>query len=688
MKLFIKKVKRFLKYRLYNILRKIKKRKRKIEMDFKIHSKFQPTGDQPQAIQKIVENLEDGITDQILLGVTGSGKTFTVANVIEKINRPALIMAPNKTLAAQLYNEYKQFFPENAVEYFVSYYDYYQPEAYIMQTDTYIEKDSSINDEIDKLRHAATAALLNRRDVIIVASVSAIYGLGSPEAYKKRSIPIDVETGFERNELIKRLISLRYERNDIAFERGKFRVKGDILDLHPSYQDTGYRFEFFGDDLESISEINTLTGQKIRNIKRITIMPATHYLTNEDTKVMFESIKKEMEERVHFFQKEGKLLEAQRIEQRTKYDLEMIEEIGYCKGVENYSRYLTGKSEGEAPDTLIDYFPEDLVVFLDESHISVPQINGMYKGDRARKQSLIDNGFRLPSAYDNRPLKFEEFFGKIPQVVYISATPSDYELEHSNGEVVEQLVRPTGIVEPSIDIRETKNQIDDLMDEIKTRTARKERILVTTLTKKMAEELTDYYLEYGIKVKYMHSDIDTLERTEIIRGLRKGEFDVLVGINLLREGLDIPEVSLVAILEADKEGYLRSRRSLIQTMGRAARNVEGHVILYADRITGSMQEAIDEVNRRREVQEKYNLENNINPKSIVREIAESIVDYEIEKENEANKAIKQYKSEKDVEKEIKKLDKQIKKLAEELNFEEAIKLRDKMNELKKLLIEL
>ncbi|WP_407936745.1 excinuclease ABC subunit UvrB [Leptotrichia wadei] len=657
-------------------------------MDFKIHSKFQPTGDQPQAIQKIVENLEDGITDQILLGVTGSGKTFTVANVIEKINRPALIMAPNKTLAAQLYNEYKQFFPENAVEYFVSYYDYYQPEAYIMQTDTYIEKDSSINDEIDKLRHAATAALLNRRDVIIVASVSAIYGLGSPEAYKERAIPIDVETGFERNELIKRLISLRYERNDIAFERGKFRVKGDILDLHPSYQDTGCRFEFFGDDLESISEINTLTGQKIRNIKRITIMPATHYLTTEDTKKMIESIKKEMEERVHFFKKEGKLLEAQRIEQRTKYDLEMIEEIGYCKGIENYSRYLTGKSEGEAPDTLIDYFPEDLVVFLDESHISVPQINGMYKGDRARKKSLIDNGFRLPSAYDNRPLKFEEFFGKIPQVVYISATPSDYELEHSNGEIVEQLVRPTGIVEPSIDIRETKNQIDDLMDEIKTRTARKERILVTTLTKKMAEELTDYYLEYGIKVKYMHSDIDTLERTEIIRGLRKGEFDVLVGINLLREGLDIPEVSLVAILEADKEGYLRSRRSLIQTMGRAARNVEGHVILYADRMTGSMKEAIDEVNRRREVQEKYNLENNINPKSIVREIAESIVDYEIEKENEANKAIKQYKSEKDVEKEIKKLDKQIKKLAEELNFEEAIKLRDKMNELKKLLIEL
>lgn len=658
-------------------------------MDFKIHSKFKPTGDQPEAIEKIVENLENGISDQILLGVTGSGKTFTIANVIEKVNRPALIMAPNKTLAAQLYNEYKQFFPENAVEYFVSYYDYYQPEAYIMQTDTYIEKDSSINDEIDKLRHAATAALLNRRDVIIVASVSAIYGLGSPEAYKEKSIPIDVETnGIDRNELIKKLILLRYERNDIAFERGKFRVKGDIIDLHPSYLDTGYRFEFFGDDLESISEINTLTGQKIKTIKRVTIMPATHYLSTEDTEKIFSQIKKEMEERVHFFQKNGQLLEAQRIKQRTEYDLEMINEIGYCKGIENYSRYLTGKSEGEAPDTLIDYFPDDLVVFLDESHISVPQINGMYKGDRARKQSLIDNGFRLPSAYDNRPLKFEEFFGKIPQVVYISATPSDYELEHSNGEIVEQLVRPTGIVEPDIEIRETKNQIDDLMDEIKERTNRRERVLVTTLTKKMAEELTDYYLEFGIKVKYMHSDIDTLERTEIIRDLRKGVFNVLVGINLLREGLDIPEVSLVAILEADKEGYLRSRRSLIQTMGRAARNAHGQVILYADRMTGSMQEAIDEVNRRREIQEKYNKEHNINPKTVERQIEESLVDYEIEQEDKINKAKKEYRSQFEIEKEIKSLNKKIQKLAEELNFEEAIKLRDKMNELKKILLEL
>ena len=658
-------------------------------MDFKIQSKFKPTGDQPQAIEKIVENLENGITDQILLGVTGSGKTFTVANVIEKINRPALIMAPNKTLAAQLYSEYKQFFPENAVEYFVSYYDYYQPEAYVMSTDTYIEKDSSINDEIDKLRHAATAALLNRRDVIIVASVSAIYGLGSPEAYKEKSIPIDVETnGIDRNELIKRLISLRYERNDIAFERGKFRVKGDIIDLHPSYLDNGYRFEFFGDELESISEINTLTGQKIKDIKRLTIMPATHYLSNEDSDKIFNEIKEELEDRIKFFENQNKLLESQRIKQRTEYDLEMIAEIGYCKGVENYSRYLTGKNSGEAPDTLLDYFPSDMVVFLDESHISVPQINGMYKGDRARKQSLIDNGFRLPSAYDNRPLKFEEFFEKVPQVVYISATPSDYELSQSGDEIVEQLVRPTGIVEPKIEIRKSKNQIDDLMDEIKIRVSKNQRVLVTTLTKKMAEELTDYYLEYGIKVKYMHSDIDTLERTEIIRGLRIGEFDVLVGINLLREGLDIPEVSLVAILEADKEGYLRSRRSLIQTMGRAARNVEGQVILYADRMTGSMEESILEVNRRREVQEKYNIDNGINPKSIEREIAESLVDYEIEKEKNIDKIKKEFKNQGEIEKEIKKLNKEIQKLAEELNFEEAIKLRDKMNELKKIFIQI
>ena len=657
-------------------------------MDFKIHSDFKPTGDQPEAIEKIVENLENGVSDQILLGVTGSGKTFTVANVIERLNRPALIMAPNKTLAAQLYNEYKQFFPDNAVEYFVSYYDYYQPEAYVAVTDTYIEKDSSINDEIDKLRHAATAALLNRRDVIIVASVSAIYGLGSPEEYKKRSIPIDVSVGFDRNDLILRLVDLRYERNDYAFERGKFRVNGDVVDLYPTYQDTGYRFEFFGDDLEDISEINTLTGQKIRKIQRISIMPATHYLSTEDSETMFREIKSELDERIEFFNKKNMLLEAQRIKQRTEYDLEMIAEIGFCKGIENYSRYLTGKGPGETPDTLIDYFPKDLVVFLDESHISVPQINGMYKGDRARKQSLIDNGFRLPSAFDNRPMRFEEFFEKTPQVVYISATPGDYEMEQSKSEVIEQLVRPTGIVEPTIEVRPTKNQIDDLMDEIKLRVEKGERVLVTTLTKKMAEELTDYYLEYGLKVKYMHSDIETLERIEIIRGLRRGEFDVLVGINLLREGLDIPEVALVAILEADKEGYLRSRRSLIQTMGRAARNVEGKVILYADRITGSMKEAMDEVERRREIQIEYNKEHNINPKTIVSKISDSIVDYEIGNEEKVDRIKKIYKDKKDIEKEIRILEKEIRKLAEELNFEKAIAKRDEMKALKELLLEL
>ena len=657
-------------------------------MDFKIHSDFKPTGDQPEAIEKIVENLENGVSDQILLGVTGSGKTFTVANVIERLNRPALIMAPNKTLAAQLYNEYKQFFPDNAVEYFVSYYDYYQPEAYVAVTDTYIEKDSSINDEIDKLRHAATAALLNRRDVIIVASVSAIYGLGSPEAYKKRSIPIDVSVGFDRNDLILRLVDLRYERNDYAFERGKFRVNGDVVDLYPTYQDTGYRFEFFGDDLEDISEINTLTGQKIRKIQRISIMPATHYLSTEDSETMFREIKSELDERIEFFNKKNMLLEAQRIKQRTEYDLEMIAEIGFCKGIENYSRYLTGKGPGETPDTLIDYFPKDLVVFLDESHISVPQINGMYKGDRARKQSLIDNGFRLPSAFDNRPMRFEEFFEKTPQVVYISATPGDYEMEQSKSEVIEQLVRPTGIVEPTIEVRPTKNQIDDLMDEIKLRVEKGERVLVTTLTKKMAEELTDYYLEYGLKVKYMHSDIETLERIEIIRGLRRGEFDVLVGINLLREGLDIPEVALVAILEADKEGYLRSRRSLIQTMGRAARNVEGKVILYADRITGSMKEAMDEVERRREIQIEYNKEHNINPKTIVSKISDSIVDYEIGNEEKVDRIKKIYKDKKDIEKEIRILEKEIRKLAEELNFEKAIAKRDEKKALKELLLEL
>ncbi|WP_239463368.1 excinuclease ABC subunit UvrB, partial [Fusobacterium mortiferum] len=577
---------------------------------FKLHSKYTPMGDQPEAIKKIVENINDGIADQVLLGVTGSGKTFTIANIIKETNRPALILAPNKTLAAQLYSEYKSFFPENAVEYFVSYYDYYQPEAYIAVTDTYIEKDSSVNDEIEKLRQAATAALINRRDVIIVASVSAIYGLGSAETYKKMTIPIDKKTGIGRKELIQRLISIRYERNDMAFERGKFRIKGDVIDIYPSYMETGYRLEFWDEDLEEISEINTLTGQKIRkNLERIMIYPATQYLTEDgDVERIIGEIQKDKIEEVKAFEDKGKLLEAQRLKQRTEYDIEMIREIGYCKGIENYSRYLSGKKPGETPDTLLEYFPKDFVTYIDESHISIPQIRGMYNGDRARKEALVENGFRLKAALDNRPLKFEEFRNITGQTVFVSATPGDFEVQEANGHIAEQLIRPTGILDPIIEVRETKNQVDDLMEEIRLRVEKNQRVLVTTLTKKMAEELTEYYLGFGLRVKYMHSDIDTLERIEIIRGLRKGEFDVLVGINLLREGLDIPEVSLVAILEADKEGFLRSRRSLVQTIGRAARNVNGRVILYGDIMTDSMKEAIDETNRRRKIQHQYNID--------------------------------------------------------------------------------
>ncbi|WP_390889581.1 excinuclease ABC subunit UvrB [Pseudostreptobacillus hongkongensis] len=655
---------------------------------FKLHSNYNPTGDQPQAIDKIVNNIQNGISDQILLGVTGSGKTFTIANIIKELGRPALIMAPNKILAAQLYNEYKQFFPENAVEYFVSYYDYYQPEAYIQSTDTYIEKDSSINEEIDKLTHAATAALLNRKDVIVVASVSAIYGLGSPNSYSDRSMYIDIDLdGITRSKLIRSLLGLRYERNDMVVERGKFRVKGDIIDVYPIYQDTVYRFEFFDEDLEKISELETLTLKKIRDVKRLNLMPATHYLSEIDTKTLVDEIKKDLEIRIEEFEKDGKILEAQRIKQRTEYDIEMIKEIGYCKGMENYSRYLTGKKTGEAPYTLLDYFPEDPIVFLDESHIMVPQIGGMYNGDRSRKEMLVNHGFRLPSALDNRPLRKEEFFSKVSQVVYVSATPSDYELEESGDEIVELLVRPTGIVEPSIEIRPTKNQVDNLMDDIKDRVSRGERILVTTLTKKMAEELTEYYLDYGIKVKYMHSEISTIERVEIVKGLRNGEFDVLVGINLLREGLDLPEVSLVAILEADKEGFLRSRRSLIQTMGRAARNVNGHVILYADKITKSMKEAMDEVERRRIVQQRYNEDNNIIPQNVKAHLTESLLEYE-EDESETNIAQVKFKNTKEIEKEIKKLESEMKEFAKNYQYEEAIERRNKVNELKKILMEL
>ncbi len=660
---------------------------------FKLHSNYEPMGDQPRAIEEISRNIEEGARDQVLLGVTGSGKTFTMANIIKETGRAALILAPNKTLAAQLYAEFKAFFPENAVEYFVSYYDYYQPEAYIPSTDTYIEKDSSINDEIDKLRNAATAALINRDDVIIVASVSAIYGLGSPETYKKMRIYIDLQTGIERKELISRLVSLRYERNDIAFERGKFRVKGDVIDIYPSYMETGYRLEFWGDDLEEISEINTLTGQKIRkNIERLAIMPATHYVTEEgDLDRIVAEIREDLKVQIRKFEEENKLLEAQRLKQRTEYDIEMIREVGYCKGIENYSRYLAGKRPGETPHTLLEYFPEDFLIFIDESHIGVPQIRGMYNGDRSRKETLVDNGFRLPSALDNRPLRFEEFRKIAKQTVYVSATPGDYEVEASGDRIAEQLVRPTGIVDPPVEIRPTVNQVDDLLEEIRLRGTRGERTLVTTLTKKMAEELTDYYIGFGVRVKYMHSDIDTLERIEIIRGLRKGEFDVLVGINLLREGLDIPEVSLVAILEADKEGFLRSRRSLIQTMGRAARNLEGRVILYADVMTKSMKEAISETDRRREHQLAYNEENGIDPKSIMRDISEEVLnlDYGVDLGDLDDIGPKRvFTSKKDIERERMKLKGEIVKLSEELNFEEAIVKRDEMKRLEKLLLEL
>ncbi|MBC2850707.1 excinuclease ABC subunit UvrB [Cetobacterium sp. 8H] len=655
---------------------------------FKLSSKYSPTGDQPEAIKSLMKNLNEGVKDQTLLGVTGSGKTFTIANIIKETGRAALVLAPNKTLAAQLYSEYKSFFPENAVEYFVSYYDYYQPEAYIASTDTYIEKDSSINDEIDKLRNAATAALINRNDVIIVASVSAIYGLGSPETYKNLTIAIDRKTGYNRKKLISKLIELRYERNDIAFERGKFRVKGDVIDIYPSYMESGYRIEFWGDDIEEISEINTLTGQKIKkNIERIAISPATHYVTEEgEQERIIEAIKKDLEIEVEAFEKSGKLLEAQRLKQRTEYDLEMIQQVGYCKGIENYSRYLTKKYPGEKPDTLMDYFPKDFIVYIDESHIGIPQIRGMYNGDRARKTSLVENGFRLKSALDNRPLTFDEFRENCGQTVFISATPGEFEIEKSSGHIAEQLIRPTGILDPKIEVRETKNQVDNLLEEIRKNVEKKERVLITTLTKKMAEELTEFYLTLGVRVKYMHSDIDTLERIEIIKGLRKGEFDVLVGINLLREGLDIPEVSLVAILEADKEGFLRSKRSLVQTIGRAARNTEGRVILYGDVMTESMRYAIDETNRRRKKQHEYNLLHGIEPKTIYREVSESVFVWA----NEEEKIIeaKHFTSKQDIEKEISKLLIEIKILSEELDFEKAIEKRDEMNKLKMMLLEL
>ena len=584
-------------------------------MDFKISSDFKPTGDQPEAIKSIVTAINNDEKFSTLLGVTGSGKTFTMANIIQEVKKPTLILAHNKTLAAQLYSEFKEFFPDNAVEYFVSYYDYYQPEAYVAHSDTYIEKDASINDEIDKLRHSATASILERRDVIIISSVSCIYGLGDPEDYRKLMVSLRPGMERDRDDIIKRLIEIQYERNDINFVRGTFRVRGDILEIFPANNDErAIRIEFFGDEIDRITEIDYVTGKIVGTRNHVVIFPASHYVTTpERIEQAIIRIEKELEERVKYFKENDKLLEAQRIEQRTKYDIEMLKEIGFCQGIENYSRHVTGRKEGEKPYTLMDFFPNDYLMIVDESHVTIPQVRGMYGGDRSRKTSLIDNGFRLPSAYDNRPLNFEEFEENINQILFVTATPGPYEIEHSTT-VAEQIIRPTGLLDPIIEVRPIENQIDNLVGEINTVIEKGERVLITTLTKKMSEDLTNYLKEIGIKVKYLHSDIDTLERTEIIRDLRLGKFDVLVGINLLREGLDIPEVSLVAILDADKEGFLRSETSLIQTVGRAARNSEGKVIMYADKITRSMQATIEETKRRREIQSLYNKEHGIVPK--------------------------------------------------------------------------
>lgn len=647
---------------------------------FKLHSKYKPTGDQPQAIDKIVESIENGNKETTLLGVTGSGKTFTMANVIERVQRPTLVLAHNKTLAAQLCSEFKEIFPDNAVEYFVSYYDYYQPEAYVAQTDTYIEKDSSINDEIDKLRHSATLALSERRDVIIVASVSCIYSLGDPIDY--RNMVISLRPGMEksRDELVKKLVELQYERNDVNFIRNKFRVHGDVVEIFPAASgDSIIRVEFFGDEIDRISEINPLTGELKALLKHAAIYPASHYIVSRDKmQVALNEIERELQERLEYFRENGKLLEAQRIEQRTHYDMEMLQEIGFCTGIENYSRILSGREPGSAPFTLLDYFPDDFLLFVDESHVTLPQVRGMYAGDHARKKNLVDYGFRLPSAFDNRPLNFDEFYERINQAVFVSATPGDLEIEKSKV-VAEQIIRPTGLLDPEISVRPTDGQLDDLVSEINIRTAKKQRTLVTTLTKKMAEDLTNYLDTMGIRVRYMHHDIDTVERMEIVRDLRLGEFDVLVGINLLREGLDIPEVSLVAVLDADKEGFLRSTRSLIQITGRAARNSEGTVIMYADSVTDSMRTAITETNRRREIQQAYNDEHGITPKTIVKKVSE-ILEISTHKESD-------FKNTKQMTREqkrqlIESLTKEMKAAAKLLEFEHAAYLRDKIKKLR------
>jgi excinuclease ABC subunit B len=660
-------------------------------MNFKLVSNFEPTGDQPQAIEALSRNLLNGHRHNVLLGVTGSGKTFTMAHVIARLNKPTLVLAPNKTLAAQLYHEFRQLFPENAVEYFVSYYDYYQPEAYIPSTDTYIQKDSSINDMIDKLRHSATRSVLSRKDIIVVASVSCIFGLGAPEDYL--SMRVDLEAGLElgRDKLLFDLISMHYERNDIDFHRGVFRVRGDRVEIFPAYEeDRAVRIDFFGDQIESIALMDALRGKVLRNLKSVVIFPASHYVTSKVTREKaIEAIVSELKERIQYFRRENKLIEAQRIEERTQFDLEMMQELGYCHGIENYSRHLTGRKTGQPPPTLLSYFPKEYLLIIDESHIAVPQLHGMYRGDRSRKQTLVEYGFRLPSALDNRPLKFDETQARISQVVYVSATPAEYELSNSRNSLVELIVRPTGLIDPEVDVRSANNQVDDLYEEILLRQRQNERVLVTTLTKRMAEDLTEYYSDLGIRVRYLHSDINTLERMDIIQDLRLGKFDVLVGINLLREGLDIPEVSLVAILDADKEGFLRSARSLIQTFGRAARNVHGKVILYADLVTPSMQQAMHETQRRREIQHAYNQKHDITPQTIRKEVTQI---FNFGKETEATpmsqlrEDLAHFKSLDDMDVTIGSLEKEMREAAKALEFERAAELRDQIKALKKLIV--
>ncbi len=679
-----------------------KKVKGKVKMNipFQLVSPFAPSGDQPEAIKKLVRNVEDGAKSQVLLGVTGSGKTFTIANVVQQVQRPTLVIAPNKTLAAQLFSEFKELFPNNCVEYFVSYYDYYQPEAYIPQSDSYIEKDSSINDAIDKMRHSATRSLLTRRDVLIVASVSCIYGLGSPDEYKNMHLFLRVEEEYPMEDVQRRLVFMQYERNDVSFHRGTFRVRGDVIDIFPVHEEErAVRLEFFGDTLESITVVDPLRGVVIERLDEYTVFPGSHFVTSKDRlQIAIRTIKEELQDRLQYFQDTNRLVEEQRLDQRTMFDLEMIQELGYCTGIENYSRHLTGKEPGVPPPNLLDYFPEDYLLFIDESHIGIGQLNGMYNGDRSRKTTLVNFGFRLPSALDNRPLRFDEFQKRINQVVYVSATPGPYELEQVDDRVVEQVIRPTGLLDPRIEVRPASSQVDDLLEEIRQRSERGEAVLVTTLTKRMAEDLTDYYEKLDIRVRYLHSDIKTLARVELIRDLRKGDFNVLIGINLLREGLDIPEVSLVAILDADKEGFLRSERSLIQTCGRAARNVDGLVIMYGDVITGSMQYTIDETERRRKIQQEYNRKNNITPRTIISKVKDTMQQHLYDSGYVADdyqdtllqvaEELPGYTSIKELEKEIGALEKQMHQAAKELAFEKAAELRDRIKKIRLLEIEI